>query len=176
MVYWKHTFFQVVSTVSNHNFKIDRMLVEPSRKIIILLDNKRYANLESRAHVYYMSHTVHEAGVVDDFVMRRTQVLSVAFDLDAADMYLFNQHGSNHLSLLFCNKILSEPACMYFMAKIDGNEDIGAFERSEDFPLLKYLSVRPDKNIDKLQKPQLLIAQTNVSGLLNEITYSTKLS
>lgn len=131
----------------------------------MLLDNKRDENLESRIHVYHMSHTVHESGVVDDLVVKRTQVISVPFDLNAANMYLFNQHGSNYLSLLFCNKILIDPACMYFMAKSDSSEDIGAFERSEDFPLLKYLSIKPDKTFDKLQKIHLLIAQTNVSGL-----------
>lgn len=146
---WKQTYFQAVATYIQ-NYRVDRMMVNPSHNIIILVENK-FSDQDTIIHVYNYKHINKETGGDKCFEMKRKQILSTTLDLNTSRILLFNEYSRNDLSLIFCDENLLDSIrknrCECFIWKSGSVGNIPSFHRTEKCQILNSLSSgRPESN------------------------------
>lgn len=147
----------------NKNHKIDRLLVEPSKNMIILIDNKVSHLHDTVAHIYRYNHiNTSNDDTTDDFDLdiQRSQMISTSYDLMNGTVFLYNGNSEEHLFLVFCEgnalHSMSLQRCEYFLWKRDAIDDTNVFHRIENFELLDGIPLNEYNDIHSPAKTEIL--------------------
>lgn len=174
MLKWKKSFFQTAQTIVNRNHQIDRVVVEFTENLIILIDNKQQEH-DTLIHVYtYSDSTEDEDDILLD--IKRIQVISTAHDLQADNIFLYNSYTDRQLYMAICGaNLLQAHRCEYYVWKNDGIDDTILFQRIEQWQLIDSISLnqlqsdapRPNQNqisSNVYTEHELLTLQFDVSA------------
>lgn len=174
MLQWKHSFFQTVVTMSNKNHKIDRMLVEQSKNVIIFIDNKKVASDDTIIHVYQYGH-IKNADNINELEVKRIQMISTSIDLLAGNSFTYDGGLGSILYLVLCATNVPQSImmgeCEYYAWRTDLVEETTIFQRLNHLPLLESL---PLQNISPpFADQQRILATDDVLAFQINVSYAS---
>lgn len=175
MLQWKHSFFQTVVTMSNKNYKIDRMLVEQSRNVIIFIDNKKAESHDTIIHVYQYGHTKNPDNIYE-LEVKKIQMISTSIDLLAGNSFTYDGGLSSILYLVLCATNIPQAVimkeCEYYAWRTDSIEETTFFQRLNHLPLLEGL---PLQNITPpFSDQQRILATDDVFAFQMNVSYTIR--
>lgn len=173
MLQWKHSFFQNVVTMSNKNHKIDRMLVEQSKNVIIFIDNKEAESHDTIIHVYQYGHTKN-ADNINELEVRRVQMISTSIDLLAGNAFTYDGGLVSIFYLVLCATNVPQAIimkeCEYYAWRSDSIEETTVFQRLNHLPLLEGL---PFQNMSPpFADQQRILATDDVLAFQMNVNYA----
>lgn len=140
---WKRSFFQVVQTILNRNHEIDRVLVESSENLIMLIDDKQSSEHDTLIHVYQCHHSA-ETDDDQSFETKRIQIIPSQYDLSTGNIFLYHSYVDHQLYMSFCDGNLLEALplhrCEQYIWRIDGVDNVALFQRIERWQTLEKVS------------------------------------
>lgn len=123
------------------------MLVEQSKNLIILIDNKVAESHDTIVHVYNYNHRSNDAD--SELDVQRIQMLSTQIDLILGNAFTYN--SDSILYMIFCGVNLPHAIisrhCEYYNWRTDAIADATVFQRMDHLPLLENLP------LNKMQLP-----------------------
>lgn len=163
---WKQSFFQVIVTLANKNHKIDRVLVEQTKNLIVMIDNKITDGHDTIIHVYRYSQTAGDSSGNFDLDIRRVQMLSTPIDLGIGNAFLYSSSLDSAMYMVFCAMNLPHSIvshfCEYYVWRSDGIDDETAFQRMDHLDLLEKLPLQDlQLPLDQIQFNQQRILTTD---------------
>lgn len=175
MLQWKHSFFQTVVTLSNKNHKIDRMLVQQSKNVIIFIDNKKSESHDTIIHVYQYGH-IKNADNISELEVKRIQMISTKIDLLAGSSFTYDGGLGSILYLVLCATNVPQAVimkeCEYYAWRTDSVEETTIFQRLNHLPLLEGL---PLQNISPpFADQQRILATDDVLAFQMNVSYAIK--
>lgn len=172
---WKHSFFQTVVTAINKNHKIDRILVELSKNVIIFIDNKKAESHDTIIHVYKYGH-IKNADNIYELEVKRIQMISTSIDLLAGNSFTYDEGLGSTLYLVLCPTNVPQSVtmkeCEYYAWRTDSVEETNIFQRLNHLPLLDSL---PLQNISPpFADQQRILATDDVLAFQMNVSYAIK--
>lgn len=137
------------------------MLVQPDRRVIVLINNKFADKHETFIYIYGYNRVVNGTSSEKDLDIYRLQVLSVPFSVNMTATYLLHEYGSIHFHLICCEEHM-EQNCEYFVWRNSMATHLESFERTKNAHFLeKFQSNQGDVSRTK----GIMFIQSNVSAL-----------
>lgn len=162
----------------NKNHKINAIHVEPTKNLVVIVDNKVFQEHDTVAHIYRYKHanasngdaTTHDS----DLEFHRTQMISTPYDLqNGGTLFFYSGDSDEHLFMVFCDgnalHAMAQKRCEYFLWKQDGVDDTTAFQSINDFQLIEGVSL---DGYDRMPAPNnnRVLTANNVLGFQMDVS------
>lgn len=162
----------------NKNHKINAIHVEPTKNLVVIVDNKVFQEHDTVAHIYRYKHanasngdaTTHDS----DLEFHRTQMISTPYDLqNGGTLFFYSGDSDEHLFMVFCDgnalHAMAQKRSEYFLWKQDGVDDTTAFQSINDFQLIEGVSL---DGYDRMPAPNnnRVLTAKNVLGFQMDVS------